>query len=107
MRDGVDPAFRVRCSAEWRSVVEPAAKVPVAVPCLALERGPESGCVRSPFFGAVHFRTFLGDRRKRRECRVEEPSEPDALALTVFADTVQSVIPVAGADQRKAMSAKR
>ena len=40
---------------------------------------------------------------KSLERRVEQPAEPDALALAQFADAVHAVVPVAGADQRQAV----
>ena len=36
---------------------------------------------------------------------MQEPREPDALALTLVADAVHAIVPVAGADQRQAMRA--
>jgi hypothetical protein len=39
----------------------------------------------------------------KRQRRIEEPAEPDALALALFADAVHAVVPVAGAHQRQAV----
>ena len=49
----------------------------------------------------------LGDRRERGQGGVQEPAEPDALALALVADPVHAVVPVAGADQRQAVRADR
>ena len=37
---------------------------------------------------------------------MQKPAEPDALALAMFADPVHAVVPVAGADQRRAVGPK-
>jgi hypothetical protein len=38
---------------------------------------------------------------------VQQPAKPDALAPAAFADAVHAVVPIAAADQRKAMIADR
>ena len=55
--------------------------------------------------GARRLAARLGERREGRERRVQEPAEPDALALAAVADPVHAVVPVAGADQRQAVRA--
>jgi hypothetical protein len=42
---------------------------------------------------------------KDRERRMQEPPEPDALALALFSDAVHAVVPVACANERKPMPA--
>ena len=42
-------------------------------------------------------------RHKGRERRIQEPSEPDALALTLFAHAVHAVVPVACPDERQSV----
>src|ERR1035437_2729038 len=37
---------------------------------------------------------------------MQEPTEPDALALAPFADAVHAVVPITGADQRQPMAAE-
>jgi len=37
---------------------------------------------------------------------MEEPTEPDALALAIFADAVHAAVPVASPDQGQPMTAK-
>ena len=47
----------------------------------------------------------MGDAGELRERRVQEPAEPDALALALASDAVHAVVPVAGAHQRQAVAA--
>src|ERR1700723_1977493 len=42
-------------------------------------------------------------RRKGRQRRVQEPSEPDAFAFTLLTHTVHSVVPVPGSEQWQAV----
>ena len=67
---------------ERRAVVEPAAAIPVAVPGLALERtlAARSACARHAAARAVSPRASASGA-KSLERRVQEPAEPDALAL--------------------------
>jgi hypothetical protein len=48
LRDRVDPAFGARGRAQRRTVIEVAAPVPIAVPCLAFERIAQRRGVRQP-----------------------------------------------------------
>ena len=57
--------------------------------------------------GTVCFATRIGEGREGGERRVQEPTEPDTLALAAFADPIHAVVPVAGTDQRQAMDADR
>src|SRR6185436_16744615 len=59
----------------------------------------------APSSGAVGLAAGVGERRKGHERRVEEPTEPDALALAMFADAVHAIVPVARPDQRQPMTA--
>ena len=63
--------------------------------------------VRAPCCGADRLLARVGERREGGERGVQEPAEPDALALPQFADAVHAVVPVAGADQRQAVGAER
>ena len=47
----------------------------------------------------------LCQRREGRERRVQEPAEPDALALALRSDAVHAVVPVARADQGEPVDA--
>ena len=45
--------------------------------------------------------------RERREDRVQEPAQPDALAAALVTDPVHAVVPVARSDQRQAVRPDR
>ena len=49
----------------------------------------------------------IGDGCEGVESGVQQPAKPDALAPAAFADAVHAVVPIAAADQRKAMVADR
>ena len=61
--------------------------------------------MRSPRRGASHVAASIGQGRERAERRIEQPTEPDALALAECADTVHAVVPVASPDQRQSVTA--
>ena len=61
--------------------------------------------VRSPAVGSARVAPRFGDRDEPGERAVQEPPQPDALALALLADAVHPVVPVAGADQRQAVGA--
>ena len=58
----------------------------------------------SPGGGTRLVATALGHRREFAERRMEKPSEPDAFPAPLPADTVHAIVPVARADQGKAVS---
>ena len=103
--DRVDAALRVARRAERCAVVEEGAPVPVAVPAVFLERGAQALHVRSPAIGMHRVGTRLGDRDEGGERAIQEPAEPDALALALLADAVEAVVPVPGADQWETVGA--
>ena len=78
-----------------------AATIPVAVPCLLLERVLQRSRVLPPDGRAR--RVLPGVRQRREPVRVEvqHPGQPDALALTAFTHAVHPVVPIAAAHQRK------
>ena len=63
--------------------------------------------MRAPAFRARRLAARLRQRRESRQRRMQEPREPDALALAFFADAVHAVVPVAGPDQGQAVPAER
>ena len=84
LRDRVDPALVARRRAERRAVVEVAAPVPVAVPGVALERlraARRRAAARPP--RAPLRRAPRPAGAKADERGVQEPAEPDALALAL------------------------
>src|SRR6185437_11112448 len=88
-----------------RSVIEPGAPIPAPVPPLVLERRPQPAGVRAPGCGSLRLMTGIGQRCETHDGRVEKPAQPDALAATICADAIHPVVPVAGADQRQAVTA--
>src|SRR5205807_6602630 len=97
--DRVDPALVARERAEWRTVIEITTPVPVAIPHVPLKRSLQRHRVRAPYRGARLLLASFRQGRKGRQCRVQEPAEPDALALAQLTDPVQAVVPVTRADQ--------
>ena len=63
-------------------------------------------CARH-FAARVRVAARFGEVRERVERGVQQPAEPDALALAAFADPVHAVVPVAAADQRQPVGADR
>ena len=57
-----------------------------------------------PDRGAAGFTSGIGQGSKCVQRRIQQPAQPDALALARFTDAVHSIVPVAGSDQRQAMS---
>ena len=104
LRDRVDATLRVLGGAQRRAVVEVRSPVPVAVPARGLERVSERLEVLTPCSRALGVAARLRDRGPLGQGRVEEPAEPDALAPPLLADSVHPVVPVAGPDERKAVT---
>src|SRR6185369_3946535 len=107
LRDGVDPTLLVRAGAEGSAVVEVGATIPLAVPAGCLHGGgvvcrllPER-CGR---FLVAARGDVLGEVAQRAG---EEPGEPHALPLSFDADAAHAVVPVADADQRQTVRARR
>src|SRR5208282_1356385 len=107
LRDRIDSAFDVAGRAERRAVIEVPAPIPVAVPSVALERFRECRLVSPPRRSARILAANIRQRRKRHQRRVEEPSEPDALAFASLADAVHAVVPVARPEQRNTVDTDR
>ncbi len=103
LRDRVDPALLVLRGAERRSVVEIGAPVPVPVPGFPLDRHLQRVHVRAPPLCPLGVSALPGEPGELPEVGVEEPGEPDALALPLAADAVHSVVPVSGPHQRQAV----
>src|ERR1017187_129583 len=91
--------------AERRAIIEVGAAIPLAVPAIVLERGFERADMQAPGFSALGFAARIGNLGELPENRVQEPAQPDTLALAVLSNPVHAVVPVSGADQRKSMSA--
>ena len=107
LRDRVDPTFLVCGRAERRSIVEEAPEIPIAIPGLPLERDFQRVGVHRPLVRALGFAAPRRNRREGDKRRMEEPTEPDALALALFADAVHAVVPIARAHERQPMPAHR
>ena len=105
--DRVDPALVVDRRAERSPVVEEGAAIPVAVPAVAFERRLQGVRVLAPGEARAGLSALLGDAGELEEVGVEEPAEPDALALAARADAVHAVVPVSRAHERQSMAADR
>src|ERR1017187_2275336 len=90
--------------AERRAIIEVGAAIPLAVPAIVLERGFERADMQAPGFSALGFAARIGNLGELPENRVQEPAQPDTLALAVLSHPVHAVVPVSGADQRKAVA---
>src|SRR3546814_126959 len=99
-------ALRSGRRAQRRTVVEPRAPVPGAVPgfgvqCFAQPRGAFDAA-----FGEQQVAAVACQDVEAVECLVQEESKPDALAASALPHPVHAVVPVAGADQRQAALAE-
>jgi hypothetical protein len=91
---------------ERRPIVEEPAQVPFAVPLL-IERRAQARGFGAVASGAAFVVLGVADRRELGEHGVEEEAEPRALAAARGADAVEAVVPVAAANERKAVRARR
>src|SRR5258708_23025660 len=107
LRDRIDAAFDAAGRAERRAVIEVTAPIPGAVPSFLLERFCQRRRVPPPGRSAPLVAANISQRRERLQRRVEEPSEPDALALACLANAIHAVVPVAGFEQGNSMHADR
>ena len=73
-----------------------------------LDRGGKVGRALAPLRRASAGSPLVRHHaRTTRQRRAEKPAEPDAFAAPFDADAIHPVVPIAGADQRKAVSAGR
>ena len=94
--------------AERRAVIEVTAPIPVAVPSVPLERFRKRRRMTSARSQrARSSRRISANGANAWQRRVEEPSEPDALALACLADAIHAVVPVAGFEQRNSVDSNR
>src|SRR5260370_26444522 len=91
----VNPALGIRCRAKRSAVIEVGAAVPFAIPTFPLERRFQSANMEPPSLRAFVFAARICNLCKLPENRVQKPSEPDTFTLTVLADPIHAVIPVA------------
>src|SRR6185295_17996490 len=92
--------------AERRAVVVVAAPVPFTVPG-AFEPPRQPPRVVLVTRGAGDVVARAAERHEVNEDAVEEESEPRALATALRADAVHPVVPVAAADERQTVRARR
>ena len=99
MRNGVDLALIVLGGSQRSAVVEICPAVPRAVPGVRLQSDTQLlGSLPAPI-GIVGLAAPLSHFCKRVQHADEEPAVPDALALSVGADLIHAVVPIAGAHQ--------
>src|SRR5690606_24741087 len=101
-RDRVDLAFGGVMRAERRAVVETAPAIPFAVPGGVLQGTLQHVRMLFPGLGVLVVALRLGDGGEVAQRTEQEPAEPHALTLALFADAVHAVVPVAAEDQRQA-----
>src|SRR5437763_6694232 len=78
LRDRINATFRIDGGPQGSPVVEIGATIPVSVPSVLVEGGPEGAHVISPRAGARVLATGVGHLRELPERRMEKPPEPDA-----------------------------
>src|SRR4029453_4157815 len=87
----------------WSSVVEIRSAVPRAIPCVRLQSDPQLLGSLPATIGIVG---LVAPLRQFCECLQhadEEPSVPNPLALSVGANLIHAVVPVAGAHERQSV----
>ena len=97
----INAALVIRGGTQRRAVVEPGTAVPIAIPGLALQCGLQRVGMRTPCRRAGGVAARIGQRRECAQRCVQQPAEPDALALPQLADPVHAVVPITCAHQRQ------
>ncbi|EXI71310.1 MAG: hypothetical protein AW07_03753 [Candidatus Accumulibacter sp. SK-11] len=106
LRDRIDPAFAVACRTEHRAIVEPRTTVPPAIPAMLLDVATQP----APFSAAEFSENRIAMRSRHRgelpEHFAQEEAQPDAFSLSLHADQIHAIVPVAAPHQRQAMLAE-
>ena len=103
--NGVNAALLVLGRAERRAIIEEGPAIPLSVPTVTLESGLERADMQPPGFGALVLAARIRNLGELPENCVQEPAEPNTLALALLSNAVHAVVPVARADQRKTVTA--
>ena len=106
LRQGIDLAFRVFGGAERGAVVEIGAAIPLAVPGIFLDVFLQLRGVGGAMLGEGSVVAAAGEFGELHQHIVEEESQPDAFAASMFADEIHAVVPIAAADEREAVGAE-
>src|SRR5271157_3650099 len=104
LNNGVNAALLVFGRAERRAIIEEGPAIPLSVPTFALESGFQRADMQPPGFGALVLTARIRNLGELPQNRVQEPAQPNALALALLAYAVHPIVPVAGADQRKTVA---
>ena len=96
-------SFIIPGGAERPAVIKPAPQVPIAVPGGIFNILPQSLLLFRVAPGKILLLQCLGEFGHPLQYINQEPSEPDAFALSLDSNQVHAVIPVAGSEERKAV----
>src|ERR1041385_7998239 len=91
--------------AQRRPIVEISPPVPSAVPPIFFQRFRNLCCVLPPVRCAGMLAAMIGQRSKCRQRGMKKPAQPYTLSFSANSDSIQTVIPVSGSDERQAVGA--
>ena len=103
--DGIDLAFVTVLRAKRCAVVVETTAIPLAIPTIAVERFGQAFQMRFPDIDTLLVLARFSNRDEFTERIGEEPAKPNALALSLHADEIHAVVPVAAEDQRQTVLA--
>src|SRR5690606_36613404 len=105
LRDGINLAFITVPRATRRAIVVETTAIPLAIPTIALAGFGQTLQMRFPDIDVLLVLACFSSRDALAERIGEVPAEAHALALSLHADEVHAVVPVAAKDQRQAVLA--
>src|SRR5207244_1328234 len=98
-------ALGARRRAERRAVVEIGAAIPIPVPGLLLQGPLQCSLMRLIARDSLALARGLESREHLRKYRMQEPTDPDALAPAIVSHAVHAVVPVSRAHERQPVRA--
>src|SRR5262245_3904330 len=102
LRNRIDPTFRAMHGSQRGSVVVVTAPIPLAIPAQFQHRA-QTACLVTITIGSLTIALCVANWRECREYRVQEKSEPSAFTTAGFSDSVETIVPVATADERQSV----
>ena len=106
LADRIDLAFVVDGGAQGGAVIEPGPPIPGSIPGMSFDVAAQQRRLLGAEVGKSGLIAPPRQTGKKLQVLVQEPRQPNALALAVAADQIHAVIPVAAAHQRQLMLAK-
>ena len=94
LRNGIDPAFSIIYRTQWRTIVKKSTQIPFAIPAVLLDISAQISSFLLTAFYEGQITVQTRDLTELYKHFIEEESQPDAFALTVFTHPVHSVIPI-------------